>query len=150
MENLWYVDSEEASIVFDFLKTLPIGGRCESFKWWSCETLHSCFSDVSLTVASAFVSSLLFLASLPAQQNQHIKQTEGGVAFRPQTEERVTDNGNTRKRAGRGRERGRGRGTPFQSKQEPRSVLKSNLILQFKDPTKLFSRKRREARKPWR
>lgn len=46
--------------------------------------------------------------------------------------------------------RGRGRGRPVQPKHEPRSVLKSNLILQFKDPTKLFSRKRREAQKPWR
>lgn len=110
MENLWYVDSEEAAIVLDFLKTLPIGERCESFKGWRCETLNSRFSDVSLTVVSAFLSSLLFLASLPAQQNQHIKQTQGGVAFRPQTAERVTDNGNTRKRAGRGREGGEGGG----------------------------------------
>lgn len=51
---------------------------------------------------------------------------------------------------GAGARKGRGRGAPLQSKQEPRSVLKSNRILQFKDPTKLFSRKRREAQKPWR
>lgn len=39
-----------------------------------------------------------------------------------------------------------GGGVPFQSKQAQRSALKSNLILQFKDSTKLFSGKRREAK----
>lgn len=132
MENLWYVDSEEASIVFDFLRTSPIGDRCESFKRRSCETPNSCFSDVSLTVVSAFVSSLLLLASPPAQQNQHIKQTQGGVAFRPQTAERVTDNGNTRKRAGRGREGGEGGGDaiPIQTRAEVCSEIKSDFAVQ--------------------
>lgn len=78
-----------------------------------------------------------------------MKQTQSGTAFRPETAQRVTD---TRERAGRGRaEGGEGAGGPqFQSKQAQRSALKSNLILQFKDSTKLSSRKQQEVRKSWR
>lgn len=147
MEKPWYVGSEEAAIVLDFLKTLPIGERREWFK--SCETLNSCFSDVSLTVVSAFVSSLLFLVSAGAAESAHQTNT-GRCSVSPPDGGTGHGRREHAETCGARARRGRGRGTPFQSKQEPRSVLKSNLILQFKDPTKLFSGKRREAQKPWR
>lgn len=65
------------------------------------ERLNSCFSDVSLTVLSPFVSLFLFLLSLSlslyarAAESAHQINTERGIVFRLETAEQVTDNGNT-------------------------------------------------------
>lgn len=104
-------------------------------------------SGVCLTGVSASVSLLLSLASQPAQHNQHIKQTQsGGVP----PGDGGTGQGQREHVGTPGRGRVQGGGALFQSKQAQRSALKSNLILQLKDSTKLFSRKRREAQKSWR
>lgn len=131
MENLWYVDSEEASIVLDFLETLPIGERCEWFQWRSWETLNSCFSDVSLTVVSAFVSSLLFLVSAGAAESAHQTNTgrcsvsppDGGTGH-GQREHAETCRGEGAKGA---RE---GDAIPIQTRAEVCSEIKSDFAVQ--------------------
>lgn len=107
------------------------------------ERLNSCFSDVSLTVLSPFVS-FLFLRSLShsfsawAAESAHQINTERGIVFRLETAEQVTDNGNTWKCVNCGC---RKKAIPMQI--SAGASLKSNLILEFNNSFKLFSRKKK-------
>lgn len=85
-----YVATVE-STVHSFQKQQTLQRLC-------AESLNSCFSDVSLTVLSSFVSRFLCFFSLSfsawAAESAHQINTERGIVFRLETAEQVTDNGN--------------------------------------------------------
>lgn len=88
----------------------------------------------SLLSSHFFCFSCLSLSAWAAESAHQIN-TERGIVFRLETAEQVTDNGNTWKCVNRGCKK---KAIPMQI--SAGASLKSNLILEFNNSSKLFSR----------